>query len=87
MHEHFTAIGLGLGLAAALVQGAAAQQNPVTAIDIALEPDATTVQHAMAANARLLKSFPKGFSLDETHHPHISLLQQFVRTDEQDDPG
>jgi len=58
MHEHFTAIGLGLGLAAALVQGAAAQQNPVTAIDIALEPDATMVQHAMAANARLLKSFP-----------------------------
>jgi 2'-5' RNA ligase len=82
MHEHFTAIGLGLGLAAALVQGAAAQQNSVTAIDIALEPDATMVQHAMAANARLLKSFPKGFSLDETHHPHISLLQQFVRTDD-----
>ena len=82
MHEHFTAIGLGLGLAAALVQGAAAQQNPVTAIDIALEPDATMVQHAMAANARLLKSFPKGFSLDETHHPHTSLLQQFVRTDD-----
>jgi len=82
MHEHFTAIGLGLGLAAALVQGAAAQQNPVTAIDIALEPDATMVQHAMAANARLLKSFPTGFSLDETHHPHISLLQQFVHTDD-----
>jgi hypothetical protein len=67
MHEHFTAIGLGLGLATALVQGTAAQQNPVTAIDIALEPDATMVQHAMAAIARLLKSFPKGFSLDETH--------------------
>jgi hypothetical protein len=68
----------------AFVQGAAAQQNPVTAIDIALEPDATMVQHAMAANARLLKSFPKGFTLDETHHPHISMLQQFVRTDDLD---
>src|ERR1700731_1707564 len=68
MHEHmkvFTAVGLGLGLAMALVQGAVAQENPVTAIDIALEPDATMVEHAMAANARLLKSFPKGFSLDE----------------------
>src|SRR5215469_5673987 len=87
MPEHFevfTAIGLGLGLAMAFAQGAAAQQNPVTAIDIALEPDATMVQHAKAANARLLKSFPKGFALDETHHPHISLLQQFVRTDELD---
>jgi 2'-5' RNA ligase len=38
----------------------------------------------MAANARLRKSFPKGFALDETHHPHISMLQQFVRTDELD---
>ncbi len=38
----------------------------------------------MAANARLLKAFPKGFALDETHHPHISMLQQFVRTDDLD---
>jgi hypothetical protein len=77
--ELFTAVGLGLGLAMAFVPGAIAQQVLVTAIDIALEPDATMVQHAMAANARLLKSFPKGFSLDETHHPHVSMLQQFVR--------
>jgi hypothetical protein len=75
---------LGLGLAFALTQGAIAQQNPVTAIDIALEPDATMVQHAMAANARLLKSFPKGFALDETRHPHVTMLQQFVRTDDLD---
>jgi 2'-5' RNA ligase len=65
-------------------QDPAAEQNPVTAIDIALEPDATMVQHAMAANARLRKSFPTGFTLDETHHPHISMLQQFVRTDDLD---
>jgi hypothetical protein len=74
MHDHlqvFTAIGLGLGLAVAVVQGAVAQQNPVTAIDIALEPDATMVQHAMDANARLRKSFPKGFALDETHSAHL----------------
>ena len=79
-----TAIGLGLGLAMALTPGATAQQNPVTAIDIALEPDATMMDHAKADNARLLTSFPKGFSLDETHHPHISMLQQFVRTDDLD---
>jgi len=42
------------------------------------------VQHAADANARLRKSFPKGFALDETHHPHISMLQQFVRTDDLD---
>src|SRR5271169_6188307 len=87
MHDNLeiiSAIGFGLGLAMALVPGAAAQQNPVTAIDIALEPDATMIDAAKAANARLLKSFPKGFSLDETHHPHISMLQQFVRTDDLD---
>ncbi len=79
-----TAIGLGLGLAAAVIPGAVAQQNPVTAIDIALEPDATMMQHAKADNARLRESFPKGFALDATHHPHVSLLQQFVRTDDLD---
>ena len=57
---------------------AVAQQNDVTAVDIALEPDATMLQHAKDANARLLKSFPKGFTLDETHHPHVTMLQQFV---------
>lgn len=59
---------------------ARAQQSPVTAIDIALEPDATMVQHAKAVNARLRSVFPKGFSLDATHHPHISMLQRYVRT-------
>ena len=80
----FAGIGLGLGLAMAFIEGAVAQQNAVTAIDIALEPDATMIQHAMADNARLLKSFPKGFTLDATHHPHVSMLQQFVRTDDFD---
>ena len=77
-----TAVGLGIAFALGLALGAGAQERSVTAIDIALEPDATMVQHAMAANARLLKSFPKGFALDETHHPHVTMLQQFVRTDD-----
>jgi hypothetical protein len=56
------------------------EQTPVTAIDILLEPDATMLQHAEAVNARLLKVFPKGFTLDATHRPHITLIQRFVRT-------
>ena len=69
------------GLGALLASGmSGAQQSPVTAIDIALEPDATMLQHAEAANARLRKVFPKGFALDATHHPHITMLQRFVRT-------
>ncbi len=59
---------------------AMAQQSPVTAIDIVLEPDATMVHNAEAVNARLRSVFPKGFALDATHHPHISMLQRFVRT-------
>ncbi|MCP3709802.1 2'-5' RNA ligase family protein [Paraburkholderia sp. CNPSo 3274] len=82
--EPFVTIGLGLGLALSLAQSSVAQQNPVTAIDIALEPDATMMQHAMDANVVLLNDFPKGFALDATHHPHISILQRFVRTDDLD---
>src|SRR5215470_12428554 len=54
--------------------------NAVTAIDVLLEPDATMMKNAQAANARLRKSFPQGFALDETHQPHISCLQRYVRT-------
>ena len=57
-----------------------AGQSPVTAIDILLEPDATMLQHSADNNARLLAVFPKGFSLDATHRPHITLIQRFVRT-------
>jgi 2'-5' RNA ligase len=61
-------------------EGSVAQENTVIAIDIALEPDATMMRHAQADNARLLKVFPKGFTLDETHHPHVTIFQLFVHT-------
>jgi hypothetical protein len=57
-----------------------AQPDAVTAIDILLEPDATMVKHAEAANKRLLENFPKGFALGKTHQPHISCLQRYVKT-------
>jgi len=38
------------------------------------------LRHAEANNARLLKVYPKGFALDATHRPHITMLQRFVRT-------
>ena len=79
-----TAVGFGLVLALPFAQGAIVQQNPMTAVDVALEPDRTMIQHATADNARLLESFPKGFALDATHHPHVTMLQQFVRTDDLD---
>jgi hypothetical protein len=53
-------------------------QNPVTAMDIVLEPDAIMIERAQAANAALLKNFPKGYSLDEEHRPHISVMGGYV---------
>src|SRR5438046_6916607 len=63
---------------------AEAKPNPITAIDILLEPDATMIQHATATNDRLLKVFPKGFALDATHRPHVTLVQRFVLTENLD---
>jgi len=73
-------IGTILALLPGWIGPSSAQQNPVTAIDVLLEPDATMLKHAAAANARLLKVFPKGFALDEAHRPHMTTLQRFVRT-------
>jgi hypothetical protein len=56
------------------------EPNAVTAIDILLDPDATMMKHAQATNARLLKSFPKGYALDASHQPHITCLQRYVRS-------
>ncbi len=54
------------------------------AIDVLLNPDAATVEKAQAANARLRENYPDGFALDASHAPHITLLQQFVRTEDLD---
>jgi hypothetical protein len=85
MPQYLTVLAtLSIGLLASLSR---AEQPPmsdephtVTAIDILLEPDATMIKKAVAANERLLKVFPKGFALGKTHQPHISCLQRFVKT-------
>jgi hypothetical protein len=75
-------VALGICLAALLgcAHASSAKQNPVTAIDVLLEPDGIMLQHAKANNARLLSVYPKGFALDATHRPHITMIQRFVRT-------
>jgi hypothetical protein len=85
MHRYLTGLAvLSIGLVASLPASAqtvgTGAPDSVTAIDILLEPDATMVKHAEAANERLRKQFPKGFALGKTHHPHISCLQRYVRT-------
>jgi len=76
----FLALTFCLGALLGRVETSSAQQNPITAIDVLLEPDATMLKHAEANNARLLAVYPKGFALDATHRPHITMIQRFVRT-------
>jgi hypothetical protein len=74
MHRYLNilaALVTGFGLLLGYGGASGAQENPVTAIDIALEPDATMIQHAEAANALLRQVFPTGYALDATHRPHI----------------
>ncbi|MGZ8928225.1 MAG: hypothetical protein ACXW03_07200 [Methylobacter sp.] len=77
----FSALGICLGSLLGYVETASAKQNPITAINIALDPDATMTRHVEAANARLLKVHPKGFALDASHKPHITILQRYVHTE------
>jgi hypothetical protein len=57
-----------------------APRSSVTAINIVLRPDETMMEHARAVNVRLLGAYTQGFALDAVHHPHITMLQQFVGT-------
>src|SRR5947208_15615751 len=84
---HFLLIGVmtcAVALTGRNARAADAKPNPITAIDILLEPDATMIQHATATNDRLRKVFPKGFALDAEHRPHITLVQRFVLTENLD---
>jgi hypothetical protein len=74
------ALGVDLGCQLGYAETPSAKENPITAIDIALEPDATMIQHAEAVNARLREVFPKGFALDATTiRTFLSCSGTFIR--------
>jgi hypothetical protein len=78
-----------LGSVPVLIQPANAQANNTTndkliAIDILLQPDQTMITKANAVNARLRENYPRGYELDATHAPHLTLLQRFVRVKDLD---
>jgi hypothetical protein len=58
--------------------------SELTAIDILINPDDATIKRAQEVNARMLQSMPEGWVLDDTHQPHITTLQRYVRTAELD---
>jgi 2'-5' RNA ligase superfamily len=53
-------------------------QDKLVAIDVLLEPDQRMLTAADDWNNRLRERMLEGFSLDETHRPHITLLQQYI---------
>jgi hypothetical protein len=54
--------------------------SDLTAIDVLIDPDEHTITRAREVNARMLESVPTGWALDDTHQPHITTLQRYVRT-------
>jgi hypothetical protein len=78
--KYFAAFCFSLTALLGYAAPSSAQQPPVIAIDVLLEPDATMIQHAESNNARLRKIYPGGYALDAAHRPHITLIQRFVRT-------
>lgn len=54
--------------------------SDLTAIDILINPDDAMIKRARQVNARMLESMPEGWVLDDTHQPHITTLQRYVRT-------
>ena len=51
----------------------------VIAIDVLLEPDATMVAKARAANAKLRGDYPRGYTLGGEQVAHITLVHRYVR--------
>lgn len=52
--------------------------NPIIAIDVALLPPEEVIAKAKKVNGQLWEQTRKGFRFDETHLPHITLVQMFV---------
>ena len=54
--------------------------SDLTAVDILIEPDDATIERARAVNRRMPLSIPAGITLDDTHLPHITILQRYLTT-------
>jgi hypothetical protein len=85
---------LALAVSGALTRSSHAQESQpdtggsrILAIDILLEPDATMVKRAIAANTGLRANYPQGYTLGPEQVPHISLVQRYVKAGDLDKIG
>lgn len=54
--------------------------SELTAVDILIEPDDASIERAREVNRRMPLSVPAGITLDDTHLPHITMLQRYLIT-------
>jgi len=54
--------------------------SDLTAVDILIQPDTATIERAREVNRRMPLSIPAGITLDDTHLPHITMLQRYLNT-------
>jgi hypothetical protein len=52
----------------------------LTAVDIMIQPDATAIARAREVNRRMPLTIRAGITLDDTHLPHITMLQRYLIT-------
>jgi hypothetical protein len=57
----------------------------LTAVDILIEPDHDSIERARGVNRRMPLSIPAGITLDDTHLPHITMLQRYLVTGDLDE--
>ncbi|WP_296701439.1 hypothetical protein [Algoriphagus sp.] len=57
-------------------------KNELVAIDILLDPDSKMLDTSKTYNNRMLENYPEGFELDESHRPHITIIQAFVKKED-----
>lgn len=53
-------------------------EEDLIAIDVLLIPDEKMMEVSAAWNAKMREQTPEGFELDETHQPHITLIQRHI---------
>jgi hypothetical protein len=56
--------------------------SDLTAVDILIEPDRASIARAREVNRRMPLSIAAGITLDDTHLPHITMLQRYLVTEE-----
>jgi 2'-5' RNA ligase superfamily len=54
--------------------------SDLTAVDILIEPDKASIERARDVNRRMPLSIAAGITLDDTHLPHITMLQRYLVT-------